>query len=84
MHPDMAKLLTSYVAIFEKPGALPPLWLHDHNIPLLLGTNPIKVKPYRYLDSQKMQIETMVQDMLHEGIIQSSRSPFSSPVLLVK
>jgi tRNA A37 N6-isopentenylltransferase MiaA len=32
----------------------------------------------------KNEIETQVQDMLDNGLIQSSNSPLSSPVLLVK
>ena len=42
------------------------------------------MKPYRYPYSQKEQIESMVHDMLQEGLIQPSKSPFSSPIVLVK
>jgi hypothetical protein len=48
------------------------------------GSNPVKVKPYRYPHSQKEQIEKMIQEMLQQGIIQTSTSPFSSPIILVK
>lgn len=48
------------------------------------GSNPVKVRPYRYPHSQKAQIESMVVDMLDQGIIQPNNIPFSSPVLLVK
>ena len=48
------------------------------------GSQPIKVKPYRYPHSQKEEIEKLVSGMLDEGIIQPSKSLFSSPIILVK
>ncbi|GAU25204.1 hypothetical protein TSUD_151040 [Trifolium subterraneum] len=82
--PEIAMLLHNYQEVFKTPNGLPPTRAHNHSIPLLEGSNPVKVKPYRYPHSQKTQIEHMVQDMLQQGIIQPSTSPFSSPIILVK
>ena len=84
MEPDLALLLNNYNMVFNKPVGLPPPRSHDHSIPLEKDAGPVKVQPYRYLHSQKKQIEKMVHKMLQEGIIQSSKSPFSYPILLVK
>lgn len=53
-------------------------------IPLKEGSNPVSVRPYRYPQFQKNEIERLVADMLKSGVIRPSQSPYSSPVLLVK
>ncbi|XP_017431896.1 uncharacterized protein LOC108339268 [Vigna angularis] len=84
MEPDLVKLLHNYSIVFSQPCGLPPPRSHDHSIPLLEGSNPVKVKPYRYPHNQKEEIENLVEGMLKEGILQPSNSPFSSPIILVK
>nr|KYP48653.1 Transposon Ty3-I Gag-Pol polyprotein [Cajanus cajan] len=81
---ELALLLRTYSSVFDTPTSLPPTRAHDHSIPLIEGFMPVKVKPYRYSHSQKEEIERLVEDMLIEGIIQPSKSPFSSPIILVK
>jgi len=82
--PEVVALLQRYHVVFSIPTSLPPQRVHDHTIPLVEGATPVKARPYRYPHSQKMQIESMVDDMLRNGLIHPSKSPFSSPVILVK
>ena len=63
---------------------MPPLRQMQHRIHLTNEANPVNVKPYRYPHFQNSEIERQVANMLTQGIIQHSTSPFSSPMLLVK
>lgn len=82
--PAVANLLSEFPSVFLKPHGLPPSRPHDHHIPLLPNTPPVNVKPYRYPHSQKDAMTTLIRDMLQDGTIIPSTSPFSSPVLLVR
>ena len=77
-------LLREFQHLFEEPRGLPPRRAFDHAIPLLPGAKPVNVRPYRYSPAQKDEIERQVADMLAQGIIVPSSSPFASPVLLVQ
>lgn len=77
-------LLQSFQDLFEKPQQLPPSRTHDHGIVLKEGTDAINVRPYRYPAIQKTEIEKMIKEMLHSRVIRESKSPFSSPIILVK
>ncbi|GKB94316.1 ty3-gypsy retrotransposon protein [Tanacetum coccineum] len=85
-HPDphIQTLLTAYSNLFDPPASLPPPRTHDHHIPLLPNTPPINVCPYRYPHYQKQIMTDLISDMLKEGLIKPSNSPYSSPVLLVR
>ena len=56
----------------------------EHIIKVKSGSNPIKVKPYRYPHHHKTEIERLVQDLLKCGVITKSRSPYAAPVVLVR
>ena len=84
MEPKLALLLRNYASVFDTPTSLLPHRTQDHYIPLIKGSGPVKVMPYHYPHSQKEEIEKLVADMLIEGIIQPSKSPFLSPIILVK
>ncbi|KAL4301787.1 hypothetical protein GQ457_10G024180 [Hibiscus cannabinus] len=80
----LEKLLADYEDVFMEPTGLPPERGHDHKIPLLDETAVVKIKLYRYPAYQKNEIEKLVQEMLHTGIIRDSNSSFASPVVMVK
>ncbi|XP_039121357.1 uncharacterized protein LOC120258078 [Dioscorea cayenensis subsp. rotundata] len=80
----VSSLLREFTEVFSTPAGLPPGREHDHHIPLLPGAPPVNVRPYRYPYFQKSEIEKLVGEMMTDGLIRPSTSPFSSPVLLVK
>uniref|UniRef100_A0A0A8ZXJ2 Reverse transcriptase domain-containing protein n=1 Tax=Arundo donax TaxID=35708 RepID=A0A0A8ZXJ2_ARUDO len=77
-------LLVEYVDIFEPPQGLPPPRQFDHHIHLLPRTAPVAMRPYRYPQLLKDEIEKQCDEMLRQGIIRTSTSTFSSLVLLVR
>ncbi|GJU28606.1 ty3-gypsy retrotransposon protein [Tanacetum coccineum] len=81
---DLASVLHGFASVFAVPTGLPPFHTQDHSIVLQEGVNAVKVLPYCYPVSQKAQIETMVADMLAQGLIQPSSSPFLAYVILVR
>lgn len=60
--PKITQLLTKYAPLFTTPHTLPPERPTDHHIPLLTGTTPVNVHPYRYPHFQKR--ETQIREML--------------------
>jgi hypothetical protein len=77
-------LLKHFEILFTSPTRLPPSRDINHHIPLLQGSDPINVRPYRYPQFQKQEIERQIKEMLQQGVIRPSSSDFSSPVLLVR
>jgi hypothetical protein len=45
---------------------------------------PVSYRPYRLAYSERNVVRGIVQDLLNNGIIRDSGSPYSSPILLVK
>lgn len=57
---------------------------HEHSSNLKEGSNPVSVRPFKYPQVQKNEIERLIGEMLDAETIQPSTSPFSSPIILVK
>ncbi|MCH80537.1 Ty3/gypsy retrotransposon protein [Trifolium medium] len=81
---DLEQLLHCYASVFSEPKGLPPIRGKEHAITLVEGHGSVNVRPYRYPHHHKDEIEKQVKEMLATGIIQHSKSSFSSPVILVK
>ena len=80
---DLQQVLDNHSNVFETPKGLPPIRDHDHDIHLIPGSVPPKIKPYKYPSVQKSEIERMIAEMLEAGMIQPSQSSFSALVVLV-
>jgi hypothetical protein len=83
-HPLLTQLLQQHGDLFAKPQGLPPVQEYDHRIHLPPGTDPVAMRPYRYPQLQKDELERQCALMLATGIIRISMSPFSALVLLVR
>jgi hypothetical protein len=82
--PLLDVLLQQHAIVFTEPTGLPSARSYDHRIHLLLGIAPVAMRPYRYPQLQKDELERQCAAMLAQGIIRPSTSPFSVPVLLVR
>jgi hypothetical protein len=81
---DLQALLSKHQTVFSTPQGLPlSRGVHDHSIPLVPGSLPPNIHPYRHPFAQKNEIEKMVQELLTAGVIHPSTSPYSSPVVMV-
>lgn len=82
--PQFQQILNLYSELFSEPSGTPPVRCINHTIPLMTGSQPFRLRPYRYTPAQKDEIEKQVTHLLQNHMIQRSSSPYASPVLLVK
>lgn len=82
--PRLEGLLADYAGVFDEGMTLPPHGDYDRKIELKKGANAVNIRPYRYVSVQKDEIEKMMKEMLEVGVIRPSKSPFTSPIVLVK
>jgi hypothetical protein len=76
-------LLVEFADVFAEPTGLRPPRPFDHCIHLLPSTPLVAIRPYGYPQPLKDEIEKQCNNMLCQGIIRPSTSPFSAPILLV-
>lgn len=81
---EISELIKEFKEIFATPQQLPHQKSHDHHIPLKEDSKPVNSYPYRCPLAHREEIEKLTREMLEAGVIRTSTSPFSSPVLLVR
>ena len=84
-HGRLADLLTDYADVFStndfdigRTSAI------QHKIETKPGCQPIKQAPYRVPETVRKEIESQVQQLLEQGLIEPSSAPWASPVVMVK
>lgn len=81
---ELKELLGNHLGVFKEPKGIPPLRDVTHSINLQPASQVVSVRPYRYSQYQKDEIERQVHKMLGQEIIRESTSTFSSPIILVR
>jgi hypothetical protein len=80
----MFLLLQEFVDVSATSTGMPPPRHHNHQIHLLPSSPPVEVRPYRYPQLVKDDLERQCCNMLQQRIIHPSSSTFSSHVHPVK
>jgi hypothetical protein len=63
---------------------LPPDCEIEFTIDLMTGTQPIHKAPYRMTPSELKELKKQLEDLVDQGFIRPSVSPWGAPVLFVR
>lgn len=81
---SLKPILTDFNDVFYLPGdKLTTTDVIQHRVKTLPESSPISVRPFRQPHSTKSEIQRQVNNMLEDGIVQDSMSPWNFPLLLV-
>ena len=79
--PQLEALLRGFADIFFHVGPLRQTSYIKHDIELTSDI-PFRLPPYRYSAEKKRAIQVQVREMLADGLIEPSFSPYSSPIVM--
>ena len=85
-HPEcLGKLIQEYYDLFPEqlPKGIPPSREVKHRIDVELGSKPPYRPPYRLGPAEHDELEEQIKDLLAQGFICPSCSPYRTPVLFV-
>jgi hypothetical protein len=84
-HPvAISDLLMEFQDVFTPKIGLPPPRECDHDIPLVKGSKPPNIRPYRISHKQKEEVEKLIKEMLQDSTIRPSHNPYASSAILVR
>ncbi|GJT96012.1 putative reverse transcriptase domain-containing protein [Tanacetum coccineum] len=78
-------VVREFPKVFPKdlPG-LPPVRQVEFQINLIPGATPVARAPYRLAPSEMQELSNQLQELLDQGFIRPSTSPWGAPVLFIK
>ena len=81
----LSHLIQQYRDIFPEqlPKGIPPKRVVKHTIKIELGSKPSYWPPYRLGPTEQDELEEQIRDLLAQGFICPSCSPFGAPILFV-
>ena len=82
---DLPRLVCKYEDVFpDELPRLPPRRVVDFGIELHPGTSPISMTPHRMAPVELQELRVQLQELLDNGFIRPSTSPWGAPVLFAK
>ena len=81
---DSIPVVRDFEDVFQEIPGLPPSREIEFVIDLAPGTRPIARAPYRMAPSEMRELREQIQQLLGQGFIRRSTSPWGAPVLFVK
>ena len=81
----LGKLINQYHDIFPEqlPQGIPPKRVVEHSIKIEPGSKTSYRPPYRLGPAEQNELEEQIHDLLAQGFIRPSCSPYGAPVLFV-
>ena len=82
---SLEKLIQEYHNLFPEklPKGVPPKREVQHHIDVELGSKPPYRPPYRLGPAEQDELEEQIKDLLAQGFIRRSCSPYGAPILFV-
>ena len=82
--PQVREILHRHAHIFGKRQGLPPDRGTFLTIPEIPGSKPQFKNPYRLSPKEVTEVETQIKELLKQGLIEPSSSPYGAPIIFVQ